>query len=94
MSDLTIKVEVFGGTDCRDAIHQMASLASHLRVGVEADLNGVTVRATPFCDSRALGEAWAKLLSDESTRFRYVSGTQYPRILGRPAESERGDANG
>jgi hypothetical protein len=90
MSDLTIKVDVFGGTDCRDAIHQMAALASQLRIGVEASLNGVTVRATPFCDSRALGDAWYELMNDKTGQFKYVSGTQYPRILGRPAVSEEG----
>lgn len=88
MNDLTIKVEVFAGVDCRDAIHQMAALASQLRVGVSANLNGVEVRATPFCDSRSLGNAWEEVLTDKSTKFKYVSGTQHPRIIGRPAVSE------
>jgi uncharacterized protein YbaA (DUF1428 family) len=86
VGDLTIKVEAMAGADCRDIIHQMAALASHLRVAVEAKLNDVVVWAPPHCDSRALGDAWhEEMISDR--KFKMVSGR--PFVLGRATEAPK-----
>lgn len=84
--DLYLTVEVMAGVDCRGAIHQLCSLSSHLRVPVETKMNGVTVRAFPYCDPKALADAWDAELTAPAKPFKYVSGK--PFTLGRAAQQQ------
>lgn len=84
--NLYITVEVYAGADCREAIHEMAALASHMRVNVSAKMNGVTVTAPPFCDSKALGDAWDAELQKPDWPYKHVCGQ--PFSLGRAVESQ------
>jgi hypothetical protein len=86
VSNLHLTVEVTPGADCREAIHEMARLSTHLRVPVEAKMNGVTVRAIPYCDSRALGDAWDAEMVKPERPFKFVCGR--PFTLGTIAKDE------
>lgn len=87
MTDLTLKVEAFGGCDCRDIIRQMCALATHMRVGVECELNGVKVRAVPYCDAAALGEAWFASMNG-TDKFKYVSGSRFTGLRSVETQTE------
>jgi hypothetical protein len=84
--NLYMRVEVYAGADCREAIHEMASLASHIRVTVSAKMNGVTVSAPPFCDSKALGDAWDAEMQTPDRPYKHVCGRPFP--LGRAVEQQ------
>lgn len=86
--DLYLRVEVMAGADCRSAIHQMCSLASHLRVAVTAKMNGVDVHAVPFCDSKALGDAWWEEMQKPARNMKLVVGR--PFELGRHVTDSAG----
>lgn len=73
MTDLSLKVEVFGGTPCDSAIQQMCRLASRLGVIVSADMNGVHVMAKPFCDPLKLAIDWREAM-DSDRSYKVVCG--------------------
>ena len=86
--NLYLNVEVYAGSDCHEAIHEMASLASHMRITVSAKMNGVTVSAQPFCDSNALCDAWDAEMQTPGRPYKHVCGRTVP--MGWNATSERG----
>ena len=94
MNHLYLKVEVYAGADCREAIHQMAALAAHMRIPVEAKMNGVTVCAQPFCDSRALGDAWEAEMVAPDKPFKYVSGKPFNLIRNLEQQASEGEKHG
>jgi hypothetical protein len=79
MSNLQLNVDVFGGANIGDAIHEISRLATKLGIVVGADMNGVHVMAKPFCDSRKLFELWQEALESKSP---------YKVVCGQPATLE------
>lgn len=64
---LTFKVELFGGTDIRDAACDLCELANRVGVMVEANFNQVKLWARPGDDPLKLAEAYEMALKSSST---------------------------
>lgn len=84
--NLYLTVEVYAGANCREAIHEMAALASRMRVTVSAKMNGVTVTAPPDCDSDALGDEWEAEVQKPYWPCKHVCGK--PFAPGRAVEQQ------
>ena len=62
---LTLKVELFAGTDIRDAACDMCELSDRISVMVEANFNSVKLWARPGDNPLKLVEAYHKALKSE-----------------------------
>lgn len=62
LNTLTLKVELFAGTDVRDAACDLCTLANRVGVLVEADFNGVKLWARPDDNPLKLVDAYHKQL--------------------------------
>jgi hypothetical protein len=71
-SPLYVKVEAVAGTDTREVIDELVSLARRLRIGVQCDMNGVTVCAHSDSDSGKLFERFEDELHSKH-RYKYAS---------------------
>ena len=64
---LTLKVELFAGTDIRDAACDLCELSNRVGVMTEADFNSVKLWARPGDNPLKLVEAYDKALKSGST---------------------------
>ena len=67
LRSLTLKVELFAGTDVRDAACDLCVLANRTGTLVEADFNGVKLWARPDDNPLKLAEAYHKQLQNKYT---------------------------
>ena len=67
LRSLTLKVELFGGTDVRDAACDMCTLANRTGTLIEADFNGVKLWARPDDNPLKLVDAYHKQLHSKFT---------------------------
>ena len=67
---LTLRVELFAGTDVRDAAIDLCELANRIGVLCEAEFNGVTLWARAGDDPGLLVEDFHKQMSLPEQRFR------------------------
>lgn len=58
LATLKLRVELFAGTDVRDASHELCQLADRIGALVEADFNGVKLWARPGDDYLLLAAAY------------------------------------
>lgn len=67
LRSLTLKVELFAGTDVRDAACDMCMLSNRTGAMIEADFNGVKLWARPDDNPLKLVDAYHKQLNGKST---------------------------
>lgn len=65
--DVTLKVELMGGTEIRDACCDLCELANRVGCLVEANFNGVLLWARQGNNPLKLVEAYNKCLKEETT---------------------------
>ena len=65
MSDLSIDVDVYGGTHIPDAIKQMVDLANRMQITIWATLNGVRTLARPGDDAEEIHKAWERAMETD-----------------------------
>jgi hypothetical protein len=83
MSDIYIKVEVYGGVPIERAAGEACVLARHLGCNVEFEFNGVTCMAKPWGSSAVLVENWYAAVKE---------GSRYPMAsTDRPTEQRPGN---
>ena len=67
LKTLTLKLELFAGTDVRDAASDLCQLADRIGVLCEADFNGVKLWARPGDNPLRLADAYHTQLHSKST---------------------------
>ena len=67
LRSFTIKVELFAGTDIRDAASDLCELADRFGALVEANFNGVKLWARPGDNPLRLADAYEVQLRSKST---------------------------
>lgn len=66
LRSLTLKVELFAGTDVRDAAGDLCELANRVGVLIEADFNGVKLWARPGDSPQKLEDSYYEQLHGDS----------------------------
>ena len=67
LRNLTLKVELFAGTDVRDAACDLCTMANRVGILVEAKFNDVKLWARPGDNPLELVDAYYKQLNSAST---------------------------
>lgn len=72
MSDIYLKVEVYGGVSIEAAAGEACILAEKIGINVEFEFNGVTCMAKPWGSSQVLVTNW-HAASKEGSRYPMAS---------------------
>lgn len=70
LKTLTLKLELFAGTDVRDAANDLCQLADRIGVLCEADFNGVKLWARPGSNPLRLVESYHEQLKRPAGHFK------------------------
>jgi hypothetical protein len=70
LKTLTLKVELFAGTDVRDAANDLCQLADRVGTLCEADFNGVKLWARPGDNPLRLADSYFEQLKRPAGHFK------------------------
>lgn len=85
--NINIKVDVYGGADIKIVIEEMVKCATHLRMDVWADLNGIHTLARPDDNPDELHGIWNHVLLSKSA-YRYASTGGFSAQRVQPKEAK------
>ena len=71
LRSIIMRVELFAGTDIKEACSDLCELAGKLGCTVEADFNGVKIFAHQGDSPTELAEAWNEALMSDS-RYKFA----------------------